>query len=107
MAIDIVVPNLGESITEATVANWLKRPGDPVAADETVLELETDKATLEVPAPAAGVLKEIVVDDGEDVEVGARADRRRLRKSQPRPLPWPPPRAWILRASRPVEPTAA
>lgn len=71
MAIDVIVPNLGESITEATVATWLKKAGDPVAADETLLELETDKATLEVPAPAAGVLLEILVNDGEDVEIGA------------------------------------
>jgi len=71
MSIDIVVPNLGESIGEATVASWFKKPGEAVAADETLLELETDKATLEVPAPAAGVLSEILVPEGEDVEVGA------------------------------------
>jgi 2-oxoglutarate dehydrogenase E2 component (dihydrolipoamide succinyltransferase) len=75
MAIDIVVPNLGESITEATVATWLKKPGDAVAADETLLELETDKATLEIPSPAAGVLTEIVVQEGEDVEIGALLGR--------------------------------
>ncbi|MGD8866069.1 MAG: 2-oxoglutarate dehydrogenase complex dihydrolipoyllysine-residue succinyltransferase [Gemmatimonadales bacterium] len=71
MAIDIVVPNLGESISEATVATWFKKQGEAVAADETLLELETDKATLEVPAPSAGVLAEILVAEGEDVEVGA------------------------------------
>lgn len=71
MAIDIVVPNLGESISEATVATWFKKQGEAVAADETLLELETDKATLEVPAPSAGVLSEILVSEGEDVEVGA------------------------------------
>jgi 2-oxoglutarate dehydrogenase E2 component (dihydrolipoamide succinyltransferase) len=71
MAIDIVVPNLGESIGEATVAAWFKKPGDAVAADETLLELETDKATLEVPAPTGGLLSEILVPEGEDVEVGA------------------------------------
>jgi 2-oxoglutarate dehydrogenase E2 component (dihydrolipoamide succinyltransferase) len=71
MAIDIVVPHLGESITEGTVATWLKEPGDQVAADEPLLELETDKATLEIPAPTAGVLSEILVQEGEDVEVGA------------------------------------
>jgi 2-oxoglutarate dehydrogenase E2 component (dihydrolipoamide succinyltransferase) len=75
MAIDIVVPALGESISEATVATWLKQLGDPVAADETLLELETDKATLEIPAPAAGVLSEILVQEGEDVEVGALLGR--------------------------------
>jgi 2-oxoglutarate dehydrogenase E2 component (dihydrolipoamide succinyltransferase) len=71
MAIDIVVPSLGESITEATVASWRKKPGEAVAADEALLELETDKATLEVPAPASGVLSEILVQEGEDVAVGA------------------------------------
>ncbi|MGD2217211.1 MAG: 2-oxo acid dehydrogenase subunit E2, partial [Gemmatimonadales bacterium] len=75
MAIDVVVPELGESITEGTVATWLKEPGDPVAADEPLLELETDKATLEIPAPAAGVLSEILVQEGEDVEVGALLGR--------------------------------
>ncbi len=71
MAIDIVVPNLGESLTEATVAAWMKKPGEAVATDEVLLELETDKATLEIPAPAAGVLSEVLVDAGQDVEVGA------------------------------------
>jgi len=75
MAIDITVPNLGESVTEATVASWLKQTGDPVEADEPVLELETDKATLEIPAPRSGVLSEILVEEGEDVEVGATLGR--------------------------------
>jgi 2-oxoglutarate dehydrogenase E2 component (dihydrolipoamide succinyltransferase) len=79
MAIDIVVPHLGESITEGTVATWLKEPGDQVAADEPLLELETDKATLEIPAPAAGVLSEILVQEGEDVEVGAVLGRIEVR----------------------------
>ena len=71
MTIDIVVPDLGESVAEATVASWLKQPGDGVGADEPVVELETDKATLELGAPKAGVLVEILVPAGEDVEVGA------------------------------------
>jgi len=75
MAIDILVPNLGESVTEGTVSLWLKKAGDAVAADETLLELETDKATLEIPAPAAGVLTEILVPEGEDVEIGALLGR--------------------------------
>ncbi len=75
MAIDIVVPDLGESITEGTVSVWLKKPGDSVAADETLLELETDKATLEIPSPAAGVLSEILVQEGEDVAIGALLGR--------------------------------
>ena len=71
MAIDIVVPTLGESVKEATVAKWLKKVGDNVAVDEALVELETDKVTLEVNASAAGVLKEIKVQSGSNVEVGA------------------------------------
>ena len=71
MATEIKVPNLGESITEATVSKWLKRPGEPVAIDEPVAELETDKVTLEVPAPAAGTLTEILAEEGANVPVGA------------------------------------
>ncbi|MBX3506575.1 MAG: 2-oxoglutarate dehydrogenase complex dihydrolipoyllysine-residue succinyltransferase [Parvibaculum sp.] len=71
MATEIRVPTLGESVTEATVAKWFKKPGDAVAADEPLVELETDKVTVEVPAPSAGVLSEIVAKDGETVEVGA------------------------------------
>jgi len=71
MAIDLVVPDLGESVTEGTVASWMKKPGEAIQADEPLLELETDKATLEIPAPATGVLSEILVEAGEDVEVGA------------------------------------
>ncbi len=68
---DIRVPTLGESVTEATVGKWFKQPGEAVAVDEPLVELETDKVTLEVPAPAAGVLGEIAVKDGETVAVGA------------------------------------
>lgn len=67
----IVVPTLGESVSEATVAKWLKKEGDAVAADEPVVELETDKVTLEVNAPAAGVIARISVKAGSSVEVGA------------------------------------
>jgi 2-oxoglutarate dehydrogenase E2 component (dihydrolipoamide succinyltransferase) len=71
MATEIKVPSLGESITEASVAKWLKRQGEPVAVDEPVAELETDKVTLEVPAPAAGTLTEIFAEEGANVPVGA------------------------------------
>jgi 2-oxoglutarate dehydrogenase E2 component (dihydrolipoamide succinyltransferase) len=71
MSIDIVVPSLGESITEGTVAAWLKQPGDAVGVDEPVVELETDKATVEIGAPKAGVLAEVIAAEGDDVEVGA------------------------------------
>ena len=67
----ILVPVLGESITEATVAKWLKKEGDSVEADEAIVELETDKVNLEVPSPIDGVLSEIKFKDGETVEVGA------------------------------------
>jgi Pyruvate/2-oxoglutarate dehydrogenase complex, dihydrolipoamide acyltransferase (E2) component, and related enzymes len=71
MSEKIVVPVLGESITEATVAKWLKIPGDAVEADEPIVELETDKVNLEVPSPISGVLTEINSQDGSVVEVGA------------------------------------
>src|ERR1700736_2351000 len=68
---DIRVPTLGESVTEATIGRWFKQPGDAVAVDEPLVELETDKVTVEVPAPAAGVLSEIAAKDGDTVAVGA------------------------------------
>jgi 2-oxoglutarate dehydrogenase E2 component (dihydrolipoamide succinyltransferase) len=68
---DIRVPTLGESVSEATVGQWFKQPGDAVAVDEPLVELETDKVTLEVPAPAAGVLSDIAVQAGDTVAVGA------------------------------------
>jgi 2-oxoglutarate dehydrogenase E2 component (dihydrolipoamide succinyltransferase) len=71
MPIEIRVPALGESVTEATVGKWLKAPGEAVAADEPLVELETDKVAVEVPAPAAGVLGEIKVPAGTTVAVGA------------------------------------
>ena len=71
MAIEIKVPTLGESVADATVARWIKSTGDAVKADEPVVELETDKVTLEVPAPAAGTLGEIMAAEGAVVEVGA------------------------------------
>ena len=71
MSEKILVPVLGESITEATVAKWLKNPGDTVEADEPIVELETDKVNLEVPSPISGVLTEINSQDGSVVEVGA------------------------------------
>src|SRR5205085_8726838 len=68
---EIRVPTLGESVTEATIGKWFKKAGDAVAVDEPLVELETDKVTIEVPAPAAGVLSEVAVKDGETVAVGA------------------------------------
>jgi 2-oxoglutarate dehydrogenase E2 component (dihydrolipoamide succinyltransferase) len=71
MAAEIRVPALGESVTEATIGRWFKKPGELVRADEPIVELETDKVTLEVNAPASGILAEIIAKDGETVGVGA------------------------------------
>ena len=71
MSTEIRVPTLGESVTEATVGQWFKKAGDAVNVDEPVVELETDKVTIEVPAPVSGVLGDLVVGEGETVEVGA------------------------------------
>ena len=71
MASEIRVPVLGESVSEATIGQWLKKAGEAVAQDEPLVELETDKVSIEVPAPEAGVLGEILVKEGETVEVGA------------------------------------
>ncbi|MES1991464.1 MAG: 2-oxoglutarate dehydrogenase complex dihydrolipoyllysine-residue succinyltransferase [Pseudomonadota bacterium] len=71
MATEVKVPALGESVTEATVAQWFKKPGDQVNVDEPLVELETDKVTVEVPAPASGVLSELLIQSGTTVEIGA------------------------------------
>jgi 2-oxoglutarate dehydrogenase E2 component (dihydrolipoamide succinyltransferase) len=75
MAADIKVPTLGESVTTATIARWMKKAGDAVAADEALVELETDKVTVEVNAPEAGVLSEIIAEEGAEVEIGALLGR--------------------------------
>src|ERR1700759_4580196 len=67
---EIRVPTLGESVTEATIGRWFKKAGDAVAVDEPLVELETDKVTIEVPGPTAGTLGEIIAKDGETVAVG-------------------------------------
>src|SRR5260370_8340729 len=95
MATDIKVRTLGESVTEATVARWLKKIGDAVAMDDPLVELETDKVTLEVNAPAAGTLSEIAVAEGSNVAVGAGLGRivDGAPKAPPPPPPPPPPPA--------------
>ena len=75
MAADIKVPTLGESVTSATIARWIKKAGETVKADEPVVELETDKVTVEVNAPEAGVISEIIADEGAEVEVGSLLGR--------------------------------
>ena len=71
MAIEVRVPTLGESVTEATIATWFKKPGDTVHSDEMLCELETDKVTVEVPSPIAGKLQEVIIKEGETVGVDA------------------------------------
>src|SRR6056297_801937 len=71
MSVEVRVPTLGESVSEATVATWFKKPGDSVSADEMLCELETDKVTVEVPSPATGTLGEIVAEEGSTVGVDA------------------------------------
>src|SRR6187549_613969 len=99
MVIEIRVPALGESVTEATVGKWFKQAGDAVTADEPLVELETDKVTVEVPAPASGVLSEIVVKAGDTVAVGSvlgaiaegdgKAKPAPVKAAAPQPAPAP------------------
>lgn len=90
MATDVEVPALGESITEGTLAQWLKKPGEAVAADEPIASLETDKVSVEVPSPVAGVLTEQLVGEGDTVAVGAviaRIDDKASASAPPPPGP--------------------
>jgi 2-oxoglutarate dehydrogenase E2 component (dihydrolipoamide succinyltransferase) len=114
---EIVVPTLGESVTEATVAKWLKQPGEPVAVDDPLVELETDKVSLEVNATAAGTLSEVRAKEGDTVEVGAvlgvigdgaaaaaakPAAKRAEAAPAPAAKPAPPPAAKSAPAPRPA-----
>jgi len=100
MAADIKVPTLGESVTTATIARWIRKAGESVAADEPVVELETDKVTVEVNAPEAGVLSEIAAEEGAEVEVGALLGRIGAAGAQaPKPAP--------AKAEKPAEPKKA
>ncbi|MGH6995688.1 MAG: biotin/lipoyl-containing protein, partial [Stellaceae bacterium] len=114
MATDIIVPPLGESVTEATVARWLKQPGDSVAVDDPLVELETDKVTLEVNAPAAGTLAEVLVPKDGNVAVGGVLGRitegngkaKPAAKTESKPAPaGPPPKAAAPKAA-PAAPAA-
>ncbi|MGN6141978.1 2-oxoglutarate dehydrogenase complex dihydrolipoyllysine-residue succinyltransferase [Ollibium composti] len=104
MATEIKVPTLGESVTEATVGKWFKKAGDAVAADEPLVELETDKVTIEVPAPAAGTLDEIVVKEGETVNVGALLGSISAGGAAAKPAAQPTPKqeAAVAQASAPT-----
>ncbi len=92
-AMDIIMPQLGETVVEGTVALWHKKPGDTVAADESLFEVETEKVTMEIPSPVAGIVREILVAAGTTVKVGTRlavvetAGRPKLRRPSPRPVP--------------------
>ena len=90
MATDVTVPALGESITEGTLAQWLKKPGDQVAADEPIATLETDKVSVDVPSPSAGVLTETLVNEGDTVAVGALIARIDQNASAGAPAPAAP-----------------
>ncbi|MEM0915950.1 MAG: biotin/lipoyl-containing protein, partial [Planctomycetota bacterium] len=70
MPVELIVPEVGESITEVEIGNWLKNVGDAVEKDEPVAEIETDKVTLELPAPAAGVITELLLGTGDPAKVG-------------------------------------
>ncbi|MBY0562620.1 MAG: 2-oxoglutarate dehydrogenase complex dihydrolipoyllysine-residue succinyltransferase [Hyphomonadaceae bacterium] len=107
---DIVVPTLGESVTEATVAKWLKQAGDSVRKDETLVELETDKVSVEVSAPEAGVLSEIVAGAGATVQIGALLGRMGAAGAQPSasaaaPAPQPAPTSKPAASARPAPPS--
>ena len=106
MTIEIKVPVLGESITEATVGRWFKKPGEAVKADEPLVELETDKVTVEVPAPAAGVLGDILAMQGATVAIGsllaALNEGGGVSVAAPAPAAAPPPKA-----EAPAKPAAA
>jgi dihydrolipoamide dehydrogenase len=102
MSVEIRVPTLGESVTSATIARWLKKPGEAVAADEPLVELETDKVTVEVNAPSAGVLGDIAAADGAEVEVGALLGTiEEAGAAQPSPAKTPEP----AQAPAPATPT--
>ena len=108
---EIRVPTLGELVTEATIGKWFKKPGDAVAVDEPLVELETDKVTIEVPAPAAGVLSDIAAKDGETVAVGAvlgqikEGSGAATAKAAPPPPPSKPVSAAAPAADKPLAPS--
>src|SRR5580693_4559545 len=106
---EIRVPTLGESVTEATIGKWFKKPGDAVAVDEPLVELETDKVTIEVPAPAAGVLGDIAAKDGDTVAVGALLGQIKEGAGAPaaKPQPKPAEAAPAPAAPKPIQPQPA
>ena len=107
MPIEIVVPDLGESIIEATVANWLKNEGEQVSVGEAIVELETDKVDLEVGAPQDGVLSKIEVQAGQDVKVGEVLGIMEARSDEREDLSQPPEQTTSEKEPEPVQPPAA
>src|SRR3984957_13731651 len=123
MAVDIVMPQMGESIFEGTITKWLKKPGDKIERDEPLFEISTDKVDAEIPSPAAGVLKEIKVKEGQTVPIqtvvasiapaGAGASAAAsapapAKTETPKPAPVPTPKAEAPKpASAPPPPPAA
>src|SRR5262245_22580524 len=113
MSIEIRVPALGESVTEATVGQWFKKPGEAVGADEVLVELETDKVTMEVRAPAAGVLADIKVEQGATVGIGSvlgsitEGAGAASKPAVPQPAPAAPPKPAPTAAAQPKPMAAA
>src|ERR671933_993936 len=104
-AVDVVMPQMGVSVSEGTITKWLKQVGETIEADETLLEISTDKVDTEVPSPASGVVSEILVQEGETVEVGTLLARvgGEVAASAPAPdAPAPAPAAPVAEA--PPEP---
>src|SRR6476646_940064 len=102
--IDVIMPQMGESIAEGTLSRWIKKVGDPVQRDEPIFEISTDKVDAEIPAPAAGVLAEILVQEGQTVAVQtvvARLETEAGAAAAPKPAAAPPPAAATSRPSAP------
>ncbi len=105
-AIDVVMPQMGVSVSEGTITKWLKREGEQVAADEPLLEISTDKVDTEVPSPASGTVVQIFVQEGETVEVGTKLAQIGGSAATPEPAPAPPP-APVAEAPAPAAPAPA
>src|SRR6267378_2714217 len=107
MAVDIVMPQMGESIFEGTITKWLKKPGDKVERDEPLFEISTDKVDAEIPSPSAGVLKEIKVGEGQTVPIQTIVGVIDAAGSAPAAAPAKAPAAAAAAAPRPAAPAPA
>src|SRR5215469_15023355 len=110
MAVDIVMPQMGESIFEGTITKWLKKPGDKVERDEPLFEISTDKVDAEIPSPSAGILKEIKVSEGQTVPIQTVVgviDATGSAAAAPPPAPAPTPVPAKAQAPAPVKAPAA